>query len=132
MDDQPDDSPFRKLGLRLLVSSGSNAVVILEKLWKDFSKFPRKDLASLAKWMNIWCDGELHLPPERYKMLGKIGEYRIDEFKSYQSRAYGTIATNWDGRTFVVTALATKKSDDADPAVLKRAARLATELRLER
>ena len=132
MDDKPDDSLFRKLGLRLLVASSGNSVVIVEKLWNDFLRFPRKDLGSLRKWMEIWCDGELHLPAERYKMLGKTGEYRIDEFKSYQSRAYGTVATNWGRRTFVVTALATKKSDNADPAVLKRAARLAAELRLER
>lgn len=132
MEDQSDDSPFQKLGLKVLVSSGGNSVVILEKLWKEFLKFPRKDQLSLAKWMKIWCDGGLHLPPERYKMLGKFGEYRVDEFKSYQSRVYGTIASNWSGRTFVVTALDTKKSDGADPAVFKRVVRLATELKLER
>lgn len=132
MSDPDDDSPFEKVGLRRLVSSGGNAVVILIKLLKEFNNFPRKDVANLGKWMNIWCDGELHLPPERFKMLGKVGGYRIDEFKSYQSRAYGTVATNWGGRTFVVTALAIKKSDDADPAILKRAARLAAELDLER
>ena len=132
MEDQSDDSLFREIGLKVLVSSSENSVVILEKLWKEFSKFPRKDQVSLAKWMTIWCDGEHNLPPERYKMLGKFGEYRIDEFKSYQSRAYGTIATNWLGRTFVVTALDTKKSEDADPAVLKRASRIATELKLEK
>ena len=127
-----DDSPFEEQGLSLLASSGGNAVVILKKLLKEFGKFPRKDQLSLGKWMTIWCDGDLHLPPERFKQLEKVGGYRIDEFKSYQSRAYGTIATNWSGRTFVVTALAVKKSDNADPAVLKRAARLAAELKLER
>ena len=132
MSDPNDDSPFEKLGLIRLVSSGDGAVVMLSKLLKEFGKFPRKDLATLRKWMSIWCDGDLHLPPERFKMLGKFGGYRIDEFKSYQSRAYGTVATNWGGRTFVVTALAIKKSDDADPAILKRAARLAAELDLER
>lgn len=137
MSDPNDDSRFEKLGLSRLVASGDNAVVILDKLLKEFNNFPRKDVASLGKWMSIWCDGNLHLPPERFKMLGKFGMfenfggYRIDEFKSYQSRAYGTVATNWRGRTFVVTALAIKKTDDADPAILRRAARLAAELNLE-
>lgn len=131
MSNPDDDSLFEKLGLTPLVSSNGNSVAIVHKLLKEFVKLPSKDRASLRKWMEIWCNGELHLPAERYKMLGKFQGFRIDEFKSYQSRAYGTIATNWSGRTFVVTALAIKKSDDADQAVINRAARIAAELKLE-
>jgi hypothetical protein len=132
MDNQPDESRFREKGLKLLVSDSGRAVVIVDKLWKDFGKFPRKDQASLTKWMAIWCAGEHQLPAERFKMLDRIGEYRIDEFKSYQARAYGTVATNWGNQTFVITALAIKKTDDADSAVIKRAGRIAAELELER
>jgi hypothetical protein len=132
MNDRSDESRYRALGLKLLVSSGGSSVVIVEKLWKEFAKLPREDQRKLVRWMGHWCDGEHQLPPEKFKILGKFGNFRIDEFKSYQSRAYGVAATILSARTFVVTAVDLKKKDDADPAVIKRAARLATELRMDK
>ena len=133
MNDHLNDSKLKAMGLKLLVSSRGSSVMIVEKLWKDFTKkFPREDQRSLVRWMKIWCDGDNPLPPERFKMLCKEKGFRIDEFKSYQSRAYG-VATNVLGdRDFVVTAIDLKKRDDADAAVIKRAARLAEEVGLEK
>lgn len=136
MDDQLDDSQYEAMGLKVLASVRGSSVVILEKLWKDFTKFPREDQRTLLRWMRIWCTGEHHIPPEKFKILDKISGYRIDEFKSYQCRAYGTVATIGSDEAFVVTAfvvtaLDVKKKDLANPAVLKRAARIALELKLE-
>jgi hypothetical protein len=133
MNDHLDESKLKALGLRLLASSNGSSVAIVEKLWKYFTKkFPRQDQRSLVRWMKNWCDGEHHMPPERFKMLSKENGYRIDEFKSYQSRAYG-VATSISGkRIFVVTELDLKKQDVADPAAIKRAARLAEDIGLEK
>ena len=126
-----DDATLAKFGLSTLTRRSGGAVAIVARLRKDWVKGAAKDIVSIERWMQHWCDGR-DLPPERFKVNLRRGEgIRIDEFKSYQLRAYGFSLTIGDKKLFVVTALDIKKKDKASNDVLDRAERLARELRSE-
>lgn len=103
-------------------------VVMLGKLRKEYKRVERKDAAAVLRWMQIWCRDEVDaLPPERFKQqeryVGATGSVvKISAFKSYQARFYGFSRSVQGKETFFVTALdPAKKSDQADPQMLKRA-----------
>lgn len=127
-----DDSSLAKRGLVVLVRQGGGVVVIVEKLEKEFSNAPAKDRISMERWMQFWCEGR-SLTPEKFKVnvrRDKVKGIRIDEFKSYQLRAYGYSLTVGDKKVFVVTATDIKKKEKADPTALDKAVRIASSVDL--
>lgn len=106
--------------------------MIVEKLEKEFSNAPAKDRISMERWMQFWCEGR-SLTPEKFKVnvrRDKVKGIRIDEFKSYQLRAYGYSLTVGDKKVFVVTATDIKKKEKADPTALDKAVRIASSVDL--
>ncbi len=125
------DSTLAGYGLSVLVRHGGGAVVIVRKLRKEYDNASTQEIVSIERWMEHWCDGR-DLPPERFKLnLRRNQTARIDEFKSYQLRAYGFSVTVAAKKLFIVTAIDIKKQNKASTEVLDRAERLAKELKVE-
>lgn len=125
------DSTLAEYGLVVLVRHGGGAVAILRKLRKEYDNAAPRDVVSIERWMEHWCDGR-DLPPERFKMnLRRAQAVRIDEFKAYQLRAYGFSITVADKKLFVVTSIDIKKQNKAGVEVLDRAERLAKSAKVE-
>lgn len=99
--DDIEDSTLARHGLATLVRRPSGAVAIFEKAKKDYAKGAARDTISIERWMEYWCDGR-DLLPERFKVLRRKGEVRLDEFKAYQLRAYGFSVTIADKKLFIV------------------------------
>lgn len=125
------EATLKRFGLAVVVRRGGGVVAIRTKLRKDYDRGAGRDIVSIERWMEHWCDGR-DLLPERFKVnLRRKGGVRIDEFKAYQLRAYGFSTTVGDKKLFVITAVDIKKQNRASADVLDRAERIALELKAE-
>lgn len=112
----------------VVAESDGRRVVMAKGLAKEFGKAAKKDKAQLLRWMQIWTgDHEGAISTQRFKHQENFSDVKgrkvaIWAFKSFQARLYGFIRTVEKKETFLVGAVdPSKKDDEADKAVLKRA-----------
>lgn len=110
------------------------SVAFDDKLWKSFGKAPEKGKAQIEAIMKMWCRfGPSDLPESKFKFQDRYEKggkgVRIDEFKGWQVRFYGT-TVEVDGKPmFLVTgADLAKKRTRADPDILNAAGKAAYNL----
>jgi hypothetical protein len=111
------------------------SVAFDDKLWRMFCNAPDKGRAQIEAVMRMWCRaGPANIPSQKFKFqehYQKAGKsVRIEEFKGWQVRFYGT-TVEVDGKPmFLVTgADLSKKRTKADPDILKAAGKAAYDLK---
>ena len=121
-------------GFKIRFEGRNRAIAFDEAQWTQMSKILPAARAKVEASMRAYCEnGPQNLPPQRFKFeiqysnSGKMT--RVEVFKARHVRFYGSCG-NLGGRpVFLVTASdLSKKTDDADPAILQAAGKRAHEL----
>jgi hypothetical protein len=126
---------LQAIGCKELAASRAVRVVILDVALAEFESLEDAKKARLVRIMELWCDNH-RLTPEQFnanegrEQKGNIN-IRIQAFKAYKVRLYGSV-THIDGcKTFVISTVdAAKKQDKADVRMLERAKKRASEVEL--
>ena len=103
------------------------SIAFKDKEWKEFLNVIPQTRAKLEVTMTAWTkSGPINLPPQKftfetqYEKAGKNA--RIDAFKGWQVRIYGTTMQVNQKPMFLVTGIdVAKKQDKADPNKLSSA-----------
>lgn len=111
---------------------GHGVIAFKDRLWKAFQKeIDQKARVQLTSAMKAWCErGPAHLPKQRFKFQDSFEwggkRVRLETFKGWAVRFYGAVMDVDGVTTFLITGYdPDKKDDQADPDVLKAAARAA-------